>query len=254
MITILSPAKTLDFSSEINCPNFSHPTFIDEANYLVSNLKNKTIPDLVNLMSISSSIAEVNYNRYNNWSIDVNELNARQSIFCFKGGVYLGLDVNHFSVQDLNYAQNYLRIISGLYGVLRPLDLIQPYRLEMGTRLNTERGNNLYQFWGDKITLELNKLLLNNQSQYLLNLSSNEYFKSILIKKFDGSIINVKFLDKKNGSYKVISFFAKKARGSMAAFIMQNRIKEINELKEFNGLGYSFSAEMSDQNNLTFVR
>lgn len=254
MIIILSPAKTLDFEKKYNCSDYTVPSFLNESEYLISELKNKSETALSKLMGISSKLSALNSSRYKSWSVDFNKSNSRQSIFCFKGGVYVGLDVDSFSKKNLLYSQNYLKIISGLHGVLNPFDLIQPYRLEMGTKLKTKQGSNLYEFWGSKITNYLNKNLESTNSKFLLNLASNEYSSSVNFKRINASILNIKFLDKKNEKYKLISFFAKKARGAMASFVIKNEIKNINQLKEFTGLGYSFDSSQSTNDLLTFIR
>ena len=205
-------------------------------------------------MKISSSLGDLNTKRYKSWNVDFNNSNSRQSILCFKGGVYIGLDVDSFSEVDLLYSQNTLRILSGLHGLLKPLDLIKPYRLEMGTSLKNKNGKNLYDFWGNKITDSLNSSLEKSNSNFLLNLASNEYFKSINDKKIKVPIINVKFLDKKKDTYKIISFFAKKARGAMAAFVIKNKIRNTSDLKDFNGLGYSFDNSRSEKESFVFTR
>jgi len=254
MLAILSPAKTLDFESKNNFSQHTHPEFIQDSSYLVDELKQMSSEDISNLMKISSSLGELNIKRFKSWNIDFNNSNARQSILCFKGGVYIGLDIDSFSEDDLLYSQNTLRILSGLHGLLKPLDLIKPYRLEMGTSLKNKNGKNLYDFWGDKITNSLNSSLEKSNSNYLLNLASNEYFKSVNYRKINVPIINVKFLDKKKDNYKIISFFAKKARGAMAAFVIKNKIRNTNDLKDFNGLGYSFDDSRSEKESLVFTR
>ena len=254
MIAILSPAKTLDFETECQFGDFTVPSLIEDSKELIDQLKNYSVDELSNLMSLSSSLSDLNFKRYQNWTSDFNLDNARQAILCFKGGVYQGLDVGTFSSDDLLYSQKYLRILSGLHGVLKPLDLIQPYRLEMGTKLNNKRGKNLYEFWDEKITDSLNHCITKNNAEYLLNLSSNEYFLSIQTKRINKRIIEVKFLDKKNDIYKIISFFAKKARGSMASFVVKNKVKTIDQLKNFSGLGYSFDESQSSSQSLVFIR
>lgn len=254
MLAILSPAKTLDFESKNNFSQHTHPEFIQDSSYLVDELKQMSSEDISNLMKISSSLGELNIKRFKSWNIDFNNSNARQSILCFKGGVYIGLDIDSFSEDDLLYSQNTLRILSGLHGLLKPLDLIKPYRLEMGTSLKNKNGKNLYDFWGNKITDSLNSSLENSNSNFLLNLASNEYFKSINDKKIKVPIINVKFLDKKKDTYKIISFFAKKARGAMAAFVIKNKIRNTNDLKDFNSLGYVFDDSRSEKELLVFTR
>jgi len=254
MLAILSPAKTLDFESKNNFSQHTHPEFIQDSAYLVDELKQMSSEDISNLMKISSALGELNIKRFKSWNVDFNNSNARQSILCFKGGVYIGLDVDSFSEGDLLYSQNTLRILSGLHGLLKPLDLIKPYRLEMGTSLKNKNGKNLYDFWGDKITNSLNTSLEQSNANCLLNLASNEYFKSVNYKKINVPIISVKFLDKKKDNYKIISFFAKKARGAMAAFVIKNKIRNANDLKDFNGLGYSFDDSRSEKESLVFTR
>ncbi len=253
MLAILSPAKTLDFSKN-NYLHHTIPEFMPESEELINELKMNSVEDLSTLMKLSTSLSTLNVERYNNWNKNFDLSNSKQSILCFKGGVYVGLDVESFSDEELLYSQDYLRILSGLHGILKPLDLIQPYRLEMGTKLKTKNGKNLYEFWGDKLTSSLNNTLLSSKSSVLVNLASNEYFSSLNYDKINADILDIKFLDKKNGSYKIVSFFAKKARGSMAAFILKNRVKDINDLKEFKGLGYSFDKSRSEKKSLVFTR
>jgi len=254
MIALLSPAKTLDFETKYNFSEYTVPEFIKDSEYLVEELQKMSMQDLAKLMSLSASLSELNFERYQSWNSDFNTSNARQSTLCFKGGVYIGLDVDSFSNEDLSYSQDCLRILSGLHGILKPLDLIKPYRLEMGTKLRNKNGQNLYDFWGDKITTSLNNSLQNNNAKYLVNLASNEYFKSVLSKHVNADIIDVKFLDQKYDQYKIISFFAKKARGSMAAFMIKNKIKTLDDLKEFSGLGYVFDQSRSGISSLVFIR
>ena len=254
MIAILSPAKTLDFENKSNTLPFSIPDFQEDSQLLINHLKKISIDELCNLMSLSDSLSRLNFERYQKWNIDFNLSNSKQAILCFKGGVYIGLDVDKFSNTDLDYSQKSIRILSGLHGVLKPFDLIQPYRLEMGTKLVNKRGKNLYQFWNDKITDSLNNCLKKYDATCLLNLASNEYFSAIDPQKLNKKIIDVKFLDQKNGVYKTISFFAKKARGSMASFLVKNQIKNIEELKDFSGMGYSFDSIQSSEKKLVFIR
>ena len=254
MIAILSPAKTLDFETTNSFKEFTIPSFIEDSKELISQLKKIRVNELSTLMGLSHSLSELNVKRYQNWSSDFNLSNSRQAIFCFKGGVYQGLDVNTFSDDDLFYSQKYLRIISGLHGILKPFDLIRPYRLEMGTKLTNKRGKNLYEFWDEKITDYLNNILASNNANYLLNLASNEYFKSVKSKQICKKIIDVKFFDKKNDVYKIISFFAKKARGSMAAYVIKNKVKDLDQLKNFSGLGYSYDETQSNLQSLVFTR
>ena len=254
MIAILSPAKTLDFKTKYDYSHYTISDFLTDSKSLIKELKKLSSIDLQKLMNLSPSLGDLNFDRYQDWNADFDLSNARQSILCFKGGVYVGLDIDSFSENDLLYAQDYLRILSGLHGVLRPLDLIKPYRLEMGTKLEIEKSKNLYEFWGDKLTLFLNDSLEKTGSKYLVNLASNEYFSALISKKISTTIVDVKFLDNKNDVYKTISFFAKKARGAMASFIIKNKIKKIEELKEFSDFGYMFDKTRSDKESLVFIR
>lgn len=254
MVAILSPAKTLDFKTNYNNSNYTIPDYIEDSEVLSDELKKINEDDLSTLMSLSPALSKLNFQRYQDWNSDFNLLNSRQSILCFKGGVYVGLDIDSFSEEDLLYSQDNLRVLSGLHGVLKPLDLIKPYRLEMGTKLKTQRGKNLYEFWGNKITHALNVAIQKSSSKFLLNLASNEYFSSINSSNINADIVDVKFLDKKKDVYKTISFFAKKARGAMAAFMLKNKIKDINNLKSFSGLGYLYDSDRSTKNLLVFIR
>ena len=254
MLIILSPAKTLDFETVYNLTQYTIPECLEDSVLLIKELKQKNNKDLSNLMKLSPSLSELNYHRFKNWNTNFDLSNARQSILCFKGGVYIGLDVESWHETDLLYSQNNLRILSGLHGVLKPLDLIKPYRLEMGTKLHNVRGRDLYAFWGERITNLLNSSLSNIKSNYLLNLASNEYYASVQPSKLNANIINVKFLDKKNDAYKVISFYAKKARGAMANFVIKNKINHPDKLKSFDGLGYLFSKSRSSDKTLVFTR
>ena len=254
MIAILSPAKTLDFETHYDVSKFTIPKFLSQSEELIKVLQKYDTPEISNLMGISESLSELNYTRYQSWTKDINLSNSKQAILCFKGGVYVGLDVGSFSDADLTYSQDYLRILSGLHGVLQPLDLIQAHRLEMGTKLETKKGKNLYEFWGKRITQALNASLEDCNSTQNLNLASNEYISSIMPHKIQGNIIDVKFLEYKNNTYKTISFFAKKARGAMASFLIKNKIKNINDLKSFTDLGYSFDPTKSNKDLLVFIR
>ena len=254
MLIVISPAKTLDYESAPTTDEHSMPDFISDSADLIERLRKLTPPDIEQLMGISPKLADLNFGRYLNWSKQVNQDNAKQAILAFKGDVYSGLQAENLSEKDLAYAQEHLRILSGLYGVLKPLDLMQPYRLEMGTKLDTGRGQNLYEFWGDKPAETLNKQLSALGSQILVNLASNEYFKSINLDKLKAEVVTPVFKDYKNGKYKVISFYAKKARGLMSAWIIQNRISKKSDLKKFDIDGYKFNAAASEGNELVFLR
>jgi cytoplasmic iron level regulating protein YaaA (DUF328/UPF0246 family) len=205
-------------------------------------------------MGISEKLGALNRDRYSAWRTPFTKTHAKQAILAFKGDVYRGLDAESFSADDFKFAQKHLRILSGLYGVLRPLDLILPYRLEMGTMLKNDRGTNLYDFWGDGITTELNKQLRALKSSTVVNLASVEYFKSVNDEALDADVLTPTFLDQKNGQYKIISFYAKKARGLMASWIIRNRVTDQKQLRKFKVGGYAYSAELSTSDQPTFVR
>ncbi|MCL4149121.1 UNVERIFIED_CONTAM: hypothetical protein GTU68_026174 [Idotea baltica] len=205
-------------------------------------------------MDVSENISNLNVQRFKDWNSDFNTQNAKAALFAFKGDVYSGIQKDKYNDDDLAYAQNHLRILSGLYGALRPMDLIQPYRLEMKTKLNNPRGDNLYQFWGDKITQQLNESLEGQTEKVLVNLASNEYFKSVKPKILDGKVLSVNFKETKDGKTRVIAIFAKKARGMMADFILRNRIEHIEDIKDFGAEGYKFNQKESIDDNWVFSR
>lgn len=247
MITVVSPAKSLDFESDPKIQSTTSPAFSDEAEKLVSVLKKKSEKELSELMSISNSLAELNAERFQNWRKNPGGGHTRPAVFAFTGDVYKGLDIRTKNKKELDYIQNRLRILSGLYGVLKPLDEIQPYRLEMGTKLKTSKGKNLYEFWGDQITKALNTDIKNTDSEYLVNLASNEYFKSIKKKQLNARIITPVFKDHKNGTFKTIAFYAKKARGLMAAFMAENKVSKPEELLAFEKDGYRFNGQLTQK-------
>lgn len=253
MIAILSPAKNLDFDSAIEYPVATKPDFIKNSQELIDVLKTKKSAEIGKLMDISEKLADLNFDRYQNWNIKHSEKNARPAAFAFNGDAYQGLKAETLSADDLLYAQNHLRILSGLYGILRPLDLIQPHRLEMGTSLVNPKGKNLYEFWGNQITDTLNKSL-KKSGNTLVNVASNEYFKVLNPKAIDARIITCHFKEYKNGEYKTIMTFAKKARGMMARYIITNRIENAEDLKGFNEEKYRFQESLSSENEWTFTR
>jgi len=206
------------------------------------------------LMAVSEKIANLNVERFRDWNADFDFSNARQALFAFKGDVYTGLDAYHLKDQDIDFAQQHLRMLSGLYGLLRPLDLMMPYRLEMGTKLKNTRGHNLYEFWGSIITDQINQDLAEIDAKVLVNLASDEYYKSVNEKKIQAEIVKPVFLDQKNGKYKVISFYAKKARGLMARYLIENKLSQVEQLKAFDSEGYYFDAESSSNKELVFKR
>lgn len=252
MLIILSPAKTLDFESPLVFNDHSSPEYIERSAELIDGLQKLDRTAVMDLMKISEKLADLNLDRFQQWSPKFSTENSRQAILAFKGDVYSGLDAETLSSAGLEYAQDHLRILSGLYGLLRPLDLMQPYRLEMGRKFENQRGKNLYEFWGELLTNDLNELL--KAEKYLINLASNEYFKAVKHRKIEGEIITPIFKDFKNGQYKVISFYAKKARGAMARYIIENHIDEPRGLKKFNWQDYQFSADLSNGNELVFLR
>ncbi|ADR20725.1 UPF0246 protein [Marivirga tractuosa] len=254
MIAILSPAKSLEFEKTFDIRS-TKTRFNEETNQLIEVLKTKSEEEVQELMSISDKLAQLNVERYNNFKKRTPKY-AKQALLAFQGDVYQGLDAEDFTQEEHDYAQQHIRVLSGLYGLLRPLDLIQPYRLEMGTRLETDKGNNLYEFWGDKITEQLKKDIKSQGDKVLINLASNEYFKSVNKKelKKNFQIVDIEFKDFNNGKYKIVSFFAKKARGLMARYIVKNQIEKIEDLKGFDLDGYSFDAKDSTESKLAFKR
>lgn len=252
MLIIISPAKTLDFEGEVSCEQGTEPLYQREANQLVEALKEFQVEDLSKLMKVSYEIAALNVERFAKWRKNGTAEIARQALLAFRGEVYRGIDADSMNPATLEYAQSHLRILSGLYGVLRPLDRIQPYRLEMGTKLPTSQGKDLYGFWDDKITKQLNKDL--QGAEVLLNLSSNEYFKSIHKRDLSKPVVTPIFKEKKAKTYKVIAVYAKKARGLMTRFILENRIENVEDIKSFEKAGYLFEPEMSTEGEWVFAR
>lgn len=227
---------------------------LEDSEILVKKLRSMSPNALGKLMSISDKLAELNAERYSTWEPDFTPENSRQCLFAFTGDVYQGMELSEWKGPDFTLAQKQIRILSGLYGVLRPLDLMQPYRLEMGTKLANSRGKNLYEFWGEAITELINTDQKKSGSDFVINLASNEYFSSVKKKTLAGKLITPVFKDEKNGNYKIISFYAKKARGMMADYIIRNKITDIAGLKKFNTAGYKFSKADSDEKQLVFLR
>lgn len=254
MLAVVSPAKNLDYESSLPELNVTQPRLLDNAEELVEVCRQLSPQQLGSLMKISDKLAGLNAARFQEWQRPFDEDNARPAIFAFNGDVYTGLDAASLNSEAIDTAQKQLRILSGLYGVLRPLDLMQPYRLEMGTKLDNPKGKNLYEYWGDTITQMLNDDLAELGSSTLVNLASNEYFSAVKPKALNADIITPVFKDEKNGQYKVISFYAKKARGLMARFILNQKPKSVSDLKEFDANGYSFNEAMSSDKQLVFCR
>jgi len=254
MIIALSPSKGQDFETPGLTQKYSRPADLKDSELLIRELRKITAAGLQELMDVSSNIATLNAGRYQSFSTPFTTKNARQAIFAFKGDVYGGIDIEQFTAEDFDYAQEHLRILSGLYGCLRPLDLIQPYRLEMKTKLKNPRGDNLYQFWGEQITGSLNKALAKQQEPVLVNLASNEYFKAVKPKLLEGRLLHINFKETKNGNTRVVAIFAKRARGMMADYIIRNRIESPAGIRKFRRQGYRFARELSDDSQWTFER
>jgi len=254
MLLVVSPAKNLDFESPLATDSYTQPALLTESQLLMDKCVTLTPADISSLMSISDKLAGLNAARFGQWATPFTPDNARQAVLAFNGDVYTGLDANSFNDKDFAFAQQHMRILSGLYGLLKPLDLMQAYRLEMGTKLENVRGANLYQFWGDIITDLLNTSLEQQGDHILINLASNEYFKAVKKKSLNGEIITPIFKDWKNGQYKIISFFAKKARGLMANYIIKNQLTDVEQLKRFDLAGYQYNAEFSKGNDWVFTR
>jgi cytoplasmic iron level regulating protein YaaA (DUF328/UPF0246 family) len=251
---ILSPAKSLNFEAKIPTIETTIPKFLNESEILIDKFKKLSCQDIANLMKISPKLAELNWQRFQNFNPSFNSQNSKPALFLFDGDVYKSMSINNYTKTDLNFAQNHLRILSGLYGILKPLDLMQPYRLEMGTNSKEILGKNLPEFWQEKIADFLNNELPKQQDKTIINLASEEYFAAIDQSKINGKIINIFFKEKNGSTYKTIGIFAKKARGLMADFIIKNKIKKAEEIKNFTIKKYQFRAEFSDQLNWHFYR
>ena len=254
MIIVLSPAKTLDYEFD-NDTNNSVPSFLSQSSKLIGQLKKKEPKDIASLMGLSDKLATLNYDRYQSWTASKKVSNdTKPALLVFKGDVYQGLQAEDLSKKEMNFAQKHVRILSGLYGILRPLDLMKPYRLEMGTKLETAQGKNLYEFWGDKIQKNVLDELKNQKSDLLINLASKEYFSVLGKVPEDINVISPAFKDFKNGKYKIISFYAKKARGLMARWIIQNKVTDFENLKDFDVDGYKYSKAESTSTTPVFLR
>ncbi|MFT6177699.1 MAG: cytoplasmic iron level regulating protein YaaA (DUF328/UPF0246 family) [Akkermansiaceae bacterium] len=254
MIVLLSPAKSLDYESPLLTKRATKPRFVEDSAELISQLRKLSVGKVGELMSISEKLAQLNYDRFASWEEEFTKENSRAAILAFTGDVYQGMTLAEWTKEDFDTAQKRVRILSGLYGVLRPLDLMQAYRLEMGTKFANKRGKNVYEFWGSALTDSLNTDLKKSGSNYVVNLASNEYFSAVKKKELAGELITPVFRDEKNGTYKIISFFAKKARGMMADFIVRNGVTDPKELQKFKTAGYRFSKKDSDEKMLVFLR
>lgn len=254
MLTLLSPAKTLDFDTPPITDKATEPVFLEQSADLIDILKQYSPDALGKLMKLSPKLAELNVQRFQDWCLPFTKDNAKAAVLAFKGDVYTGLDAETLTSEQLNFAQQHVRILSGLYGVLKPLDLIQPYRLEMGTKLENPQGKNLYQYWGDTLTHALNEEVAHSGSNVIVNLASNEYFSAVNTKLLEAALITPVFKDEKNGQYKIISFYAKKARGLMTRWILENKLNSADQLMDFDVAGYRYSEEDSKKNSPVFKR
>ena len=253
MLMVISPAKSLDYDGP-NYPEFTIPQSLDQSETLVRQLSDYDAPQLSELMKISDNLAQLNQQRFQDFQTPFTPENAKQALLVFDGDVYKGIDVRSYDEDDLTFAQNHLRILSGLYGILRPLDLMQPYRLEMGTKLENEKGKNLYEFWGDRITSLINQAVANDPEPLLVNLASNEYFRSVNKKALKVRILNIAFKEKKGDSYKIVAIYAKKARGLMVDFVIRNRIENPELMRGFDRDGYEFNEALSNEDTWIFCR
>lgn len=254
MLLVISPAKTLDYESPLPTKRHTQPAFIEHSKELIAGLRELSPAQLSELMGISDKLAGLNAARFGSWSPTFTPENARPAMLAFKGDVYTGLQAEDFSEADFDYAQQHLRMLSGLYGLLRPLDLMQPYRLEMGTAFKNARGKDLYAFWGDRISEWLNLALKAQGDDVLVNLASKEYFCAVKRPALKARVIDCEFRDFKNGEYKIISFHAKKARGLMARYVIRNRLEHPEAMTGFDEAGYRYAPERSSANNLVFLR
>lgn len=254
MLILISPAKTLDYETPPVTKIHTKPQFLKQSRQLIENLRNYSALDLAELMKLSMKLAELNFDRYHDWKPPFTLKNAKQAALAMKGDVYTGLDAESLDEKGFEFAQSHLRILSGLYGVLKPLDLMQPYRLEMGTKLPNQHGKDLYAFWGARITEAINKDLQAQGDEILINLASNEYFKSIKPKLLNGRIITPQFKEKKQGSYRMIGIFAKKARGLMSRYIIDHRLKDPHKIKDFDVAGYRYNEPQSKDDQWVFTR
>jgi cytoplasmic iron level regulating protein YaaA (DUF328/UPF0246 family) len=254
MLIFLSPAKSLDYKTPPQVATNTQPAFLKDSEVLIKQLRKLSPADIANLMDLSDPLALLNFNRYADWRLPFTPENAKQAVLAFDGDVYDGLAARTLSAADLDFAQQHVRILSGLYGILKPLDLMQPYRLEMGTKFANKAGKDLYAFWGERLLDAINAELSKMPRAVAVNLASEEYFKAAVGRKINGLLIQPVFEDWKNGKYKIISFYAKRARGLMTRYAVLNRLDEPEGLKEFDDDGYAFAAEASDDKTWVFRR
>ena len=254
MLAVVSPAKKLDFETDAPEMAVSQPVFLDDTEELIEVARKKSRRDLMKLMGISENLADLNYQRFQHFSRPFDRTNAKPAVFAFRGDTYIGLDADTMKAKDIDWAEDHFRMLSGLYGLLKPRDLMQPYRLEMGTKLANARGKDLYAFWGDKIAREINSLTDGHKDRSLINLASNEYFKSVKTKTLEGPVITPVFKEVKAGVAKVIGFSAKRARGMMARFMIDNRLETPEGLKKFAVDGYGYQDDLSTETEWVFTR
>jgi uncharacterized protein len=254
MLIFLSPAKSLDYKTPPHIATFTQPAYLKQSETLIKQLRKQSPADIANLMDLSDPLALLNFNRYADWHLPFTPENAKQAVLAFDGDVYDGLAAKTLDADDLDFAQKQVRILSGLYGILKPLDLMQPYRLEMGTKFANKAGKDLYAFWGERLLKAINAELAEMSRPVAINLASEEYFKAALGRKINGQLIQPVFEDWKNGKYKIISFYAKRARGLMTRYAVLNRLTEPEGLKDFDSDGYAFAPEVSDEKTWVFRR
>lgn len=254
MLMVLSPAKSLDFKTPPHIAARSQPAWTAHSQELVDGLRELSPADIARLMDISDPLALLNFHRFADWHLPFTPENAKQAVLAFDGDVYDGLDARRLTADDLDFAQRHLRILSGLYGILHPLDLIQPYRLEMGTRFANARGKDLYAFWGERLLEAMNAELAERPRPVLVNLASEEYFKALVARKIRGTVIQPVFEDWNGGRYRIVTFYAKRARGLMARFVITHRLTEPERMQAFDGGGYAFAPEASDDTTWVFRR
>ncbi len=254
MIILLNSSKTLNVEQPAPISKHTVPQFLNDCTLLVARLQKLSISDFSRLMGVSENLAVLNVKRYKNWQMSPKGSKAKQALLAFKGDIYAAMDPDRYKLKDFNFAQKHLRILSGLYGVLRPLDLIQPYRLEMATKLATDRGQDMYQFWGNRIVTALNDLLKQEKSGVVINLASMEYFKTVISKLLEAEVITPVFKEYKDPAYRVVAVYSKKARGLMCDYIIQNRITRVEALKFFQSDGYRFALRLSTDKKWVFTR
>jgi len=254
MIILLNSSKTLEFQQKTHISKHTDPEYAKDADLLVQELRKLSASEFSKLMKTSEKLTKLNIERFASWQTHMKGSNTKQALLAFRGDIYSGMEVDNYKIKDFEFAQNHVRILSGLYGILRPLDLIQPYRLEMAAKLATTRGKDMYQFWGTKINESVSKLLKREKSGVLVNLCSMEYFKSTKPASLDAKIITPLFKEHRDGSYRFVTLYAKKARGVMCNYIIRNRLKAVNDLKSFNVEGYRFNKKLSSDNAWVFTR